>query len=132
MILKRRDFLLLSTGFVASCSSTKNGGVQGAREERVVNAGRASDYAADGVYPQFRDQGFFIIRNGDKLFALAAICTHRKCKLLEEPDRSFYCKCHGSTFDPTGQVTKGPARRDLRVFPTSTDGRGQLLVRVPV
>ncbi len=58
----------------------------------------------------YRDFGFFVIRRGDQLLALSAICTHRKCKLYAEPDSSFYCKCHGSTFDPCRPVCcKGPA-----------------------
>ena len=95
-----------------------------------MNAGPASSYAGEGVYSNFRDRGFFVIRQGDKLFALSAICTHRKCTLAAEPDRSFYCKCHGSTFDPGGHVTKGPAKRDLPVLATFTNEQGQLVVDV--
>ena len=91
----------------------------------------ASDYAKDGVYSGFVARGFFVVRRGDKLFALSAICTHRKCQLTAELDHSFYCKCHGSTFDPAGRVTEGPAKRDLPVLPTATNSEGQLLVRVP-
>ena len=80
---------------------------------------------------RYRDLGFFIVRRGATLFALSAICTHRKCKLTAELDRSFYCNCHGSTFDPAGHVTQGPARRDLPVLTTVTDERGQLLVTIP-
>ena len=48
---------------------------------------------------------FFIVRKGASLFALSAICTHRHCKLEAEADKTFYCPCHGSTFDPEGKVT---------------------------
>ncbi len=34
----------------------------------------------------------------------------------EAADRSFYCKCHGSTFDAEGRVTHGPAKRDLEHY----------------
>jgi Rieske Fe-S protein len=131
MVLNRRKFFLLSAGLAAGCSSMPDEGLPPARGERVIPAGPAGGYAADGVYPRFHDQGFFIIRQGQTLFALSAICTHRKCKLIAEPDNSFYCKCHGSTFDPAGRVTRGPARRDLPVLPTFTDQHGQLLVKVP-
>jgi Rieske Fe-S protein len=131
MIINRRQFLLLTAGFVAGCKSLKDGGQMAARPDRTVSAGPVSRYTADGVYSNFRDEGFFVIRQGGKLFALSALCTHRKCKLNTEPDRSFYCKCHGSTFAPDGQVTQGPARRDLPVLTTVTDERGQLLVTVP-
>ena len=129
MNLTRREFLLLSAGMVAGCKAVD--GSATASQEHMVNAGPVADYAADGVYGNFRDQGFFIIRRGNQLFALSAICTHRKCKLSAEPDRSFYCPCHGSTFDPTGHVTDGPARRDLPTLPTDTNLQGQLIVNVP-
>ena len=95
-----------------------------------MDAGPAGNYAADGVYGNFRDQGFFVIRKGGKLFALSAICTHRKCKLIGKSDRSFYCKCHGSTFDPGGKVTLGPAKRNLPMLPVFVNEKGQLLVTV--
>jgi len=72
--------------------------------EKTINAGPAAKYAADGVYSRHRDMGFFIVRKGEKLFAISSYCTHRKCKLAAESDRSFYCPCHGSTFDPDGHV----------------------------
>ena len=96
----------------------------------MVNAGPVSSYAADGVYAAFRSQGFFIVRRQGALLALSSICTHKKCTLKSQPDRSFYCPCHGSTFDPAGHVTAGPAKRDLPVFATRVDERGQLIVTV--
>jgi Rieske Fe-S protein len=129
MKINRRQFLLLTAGFVAGCKAVDNGGFTES-EERTVNAGLVGNYAADGVYGNFRDQGFFLIRKSEKLFALSAICTHRKCKLTAEPDKSFYCKCHGSTFDPAGHVTEGPARRDLPLLPAYTNEQGQLIVKV--
>ncbi len=96
----------------------------------MVDAGLASAYAKDGVYSEFRSVGFFVIRRGSQLTALSSYCTHRHCKLDAEQDRTFYCPCHGSTFDPAGKVTEGPATRDLPVLATSTDARGHLMVTV--
>jgi Rieske Fe-S protein len=127
--LTRREFLLLSAGLAAGCQAVDGNSTPS--PERVVNAGPAGNYAADGVYKTFRNQGFFVIRRGDQLIALSSICTHRKCKLTAKPDRSFYCPCHGSTFDPAGHVTQGPARRDLPMLPATTNELGQLMVTVP-
>jgi len=134
MSLNRREFLILvGAAVVTGCQSVDENSLSPVvRRERVVNAGPVGNYAADGVYAVFRSQGFFIVRHGEKLFALSAICTHRKCKLNAEPDHYFWCPCHGSTFDPNGHVTHGPARRDLPVLPTSVNESGQLLVTVPV
>lgn len=131
MKLTRREFLLLTAGFAAGCRSTENPGMASAGSARVVNAGPASNYAQDGVYAGFRNMGFFIIRQNGRLFALSSVCTHRHCQIKAERDHSFYCPCHGSTFNPNGQVTHGPAQRNLPVLPTATDEGGQLLVTVP-
>jgi Rieske Fe-S protein len=131
MKINRRQFLILATSLAAGRETANGSGTSAANRTRSVSAGLASNYAADGVYNHFRDQGFFVVRRGAKLFALSAICTHRKCKLATEPDRSFYCKCHGSTFDPGGHVTKGPAKRDLPMLSTHMDEHGQLIVNVP-
>jgi len=124
--IRRREFLIL----VAAALPGPKTVAKTASAERVVDAGPTSDYSSDGVYARFRDQGFFVIRRGKELIALSALCTHRNCKLSSEPDRSFYCKCHGSAFDPNGKVTEGPARRDLPILPTVTNEKGHLLVRV--
>ncbi len=131
MDINRRQFLILTAATVATgCHALDDNGSITTHTERVVDAGPAGNYAADGVYAGFRDQGFFVIRNGEKLIALSAICTHRKCRLFAEPNRSFYCKCHGSTFDPGGKVTSGPAKRDLPILPVDVNEKGQLLVTV--
>lgn len=131
MKINRREFLILTAAFAAGCSSMENAGVPAAARERMVNAGPVSDYSTDGVYAAFRSEGFFIIRQGGKLFALSSICTHRHCLLGVEPNRSFLCPCHGSTFNPDGQVTHGPAKRNLPTLATFINESGELLVKVP-
>jgi len=131
MKLNRREFLILGATFVAGCSSIEDAGTQPGGGQRVVNAGPVGNYAAPGVYAAFRSEGFFIIRQDGRLFVLSSICTHRRCLVDAEPDHSFYCPCHGSTFGPDGQVTHGPARRDLAVLANRTDEKGQLLVTLP-
>jgi Rieske Fe-S protein len=129
VIINRRQFLIfLTAGLAAGC---KTGDNLAMNRERIINAGSVGNFTADGVYSNFREQGFFVVRKGDKLFALSAICTHRKCKLTAEPDRSFYCPCHGSTFDPAGHLTAGPAKHDLPVLPAFPNEQGELVVNVP-
>jgi|ERR1700677_789833 len=125
--MNRRQFLALAgTVVTAGCTA-----VSTSQEMRAVDTGPAAAYAGEGVYNNFRDQGFFLVRRDGKLSALSSYCTHRKCKLDAEPDRSFYCHCHGSTFDPSGRVTEGPATRNLPELSTATDARGHLIVTVP-
>jgi len=133
MSINRRQFLILTTT-TAACAATgcvamaDNGG----GPEQLIDAGPVGNFAADGVYSNFADVGFFVIRKAGKLSALSSICTHRKTKLKAEPDCTFYCKRHGSTFDPNGHVTQGPATRDLPALVTSVNEAGHLLVKVPV
>ena len=125
MRVNRRTFLLLSAAFAAGCANLPVAG-----RERVVNAGPAAHYLADGVYPRYRDLGFFLVRRGAELFALSSTCTHRRCKLEAEPDNTFSCPCHGSTFNADGKVVEGPARRDLPVYEISINAAGNLLVKI--
>ena len=131
MNMNRRTFLAMSAAFAAGCSSTPGGfDLSDSNQPRTINAGPSSQYLADGVYPRYRDLGVFIVRQGGKLFAISAICTHRRCKLNAEADKTFYCPCHGSTFDADGRVTEGPARRDLPVFEMSINEKDELLVKI--
>ena len=120
----------MGAAFAAGCATPGGMNLASGAPERVVNAGPAAQYLADGVYARYRDLGFFIVRRGANLFALSAICTHRHCQLNAEANRTFSCPCHGSTFDPDGRVTEGPARRNLPVFALFTDEKGDLLVKI--
>lgn len=64
----------------------------------------------------FRDkQGYF--------YALSAVCTHLGCivewkesGIPEHPEGVIACPCHGSIFNKTGDVIRGPAPRSLDRF----------------
>jgi Rieske Fe-S protein len=131
--MNRRHFIIATaTAVTTGCGSIKNTDDSGGNHGlRVLNAGPVSNYAADGVYNAFADEGFFVISKQGKLTVLSAICTHRRCKLKTEPDHSFYCKCHGSTFDPNGNAITGPAKRPLPVLPSTLNERQELIVTVP-
>jgi Rieske Fe-S protein len=125
--MNRRQFLILA----ATCAALTKPTSSYARDaEQSIDAGPISIYSSDGLYDKFRDFGFFVLRKGEKLTALSSYCTHEKCKLKAERDHSFYCRCHGSTFDPGGKVTQGPATRNLPVLPTA-NSQGHLIVKVP-
>ena len=134
--MNRRDFVALLAGagvaFCAGCQSSGGGaGHSVSREAKLIDAGPKSNYAADGLYSTFREEGFFIITRNGKTEILSSICTHRSCLLDAEADRSFFCPCHGSTFSPEGKVTEGPATRNLPVLEMSTGANGHLFVKVP-
>jgi Rieske Fe-S protein len=124
--IKRRDFLILTASVLTGSKAVQ----ANPASARVVDVGPVSNYAKDGVYAGFESQGFFIVRKGSQLFALSAFCTHRRCKLAAQSDHSFYCRCHGSPFDPNGKVTEGPAKRDLPQLSVVVDDKGNVLVTV--
>jgi Rieske Fe-S protein len=128
--LNRREFLLL-VGVVVSNPKILEKTAPVSSAKRTVDAGPIGNYTSDGVYGAFSDQGFFVVRKAQKLQVLSAFCTHRRCRLMAESDRSFYCKCHGSTFDLGGKVTEGPAKRNLPVLASQVNERDHLIVTVP-
>lgn len=127
--MNRKHFLLLAAASAVSCQ-TQNPAAAAGGGGAEIDAGPAEQYAADGVYEAYASKGFFIVRHAGRLFAMSAVCTHRRCDLEAQPDHSFYCPCHGSTFTADGHVTKGPAVRDLPVL-ASRIAAGRLLVRLP-
>jgi Rieske Fe-S protein len=129
--MNRRDFIALIVGarVAAGCKALAGANSPALHAEHVVDAGPVNHYAANGIYGSFRDQGFFVVRKDGKLVALSSFCTHRHCKLTAESDSSFYCSCHGSTFASKRQ-SNSPAKRDLPMFTTFTNKKGDLLVKV--
>jgi cytochrome b6-f complex iron-sulfur subunit len=135
MQIDRREFVKLTVGAVAGCAlcgcvseQHVEGKAMPAEAAAPVDAGEQTKYEKDGIYDAFVDRGFFIVRRGAELVAVASICTHRNCKLKTEKDQTFLCPCHGSKFDEDGRVTRGPARKDLPHFATRVDDRGHVLV----
>jgi nitrite reductase/ring-hydroxylating ferredoxin subunit/uncharacterized membrane protein len=72
--------------------------------EAELEEGKLTAARAEGV-------GVLLVRNEDRLYALADRCSHRGCSLHEGKleDGTVICPCHGSTFRLDGSVMKGPA-----------------------
>ena len=70
------------------------------------------------------------------LTAVSTLCTHVCCECTYEPsNKVIFCPCHGSVFDATGNVLRGPAGTPLPsirltvdtsgyIYPTGINGSG--------
>ena len=74
----------------------------------ALAAGEAAVVVAGGKrVAAYRDEG-------GALHAVSAVCTHLGCIVgWNNAERSWDCPCHGSRFDPDGQVLHGPAVQPL-------------------
>jgi cytochrome b6-f complex iron-sulfur subunit len=54
-----------------------------------------------------------LIHSPSGFSALSLVCTHLGCT-VEQKDNGFTCPCHGSRYDASGNVLRGPAQKPLR------------------
>lgn len=65
----------------------------------------------------------------DSFSALSTRCTHQGCAVREPSSGTIVCPCHGSQFNLTGGVLKGPASQPLQSYQvTPGPGNGQITV----
>lgn len=96
----------------------------------TFKAGLPSLFEPGQVVERFKnDQGVWIVRLENTIFALSTICTHLGCTPnWLEGEQKFKCPCHGSGFYKTGINFEGPAPRPLERFKITIADDGQLLV----
>lgn len=83
----------------------------------MVYAGKVDEFAINSVNRILTGR-FYITRTEDGLLALWQRCTHLGCAVpWVEEEGQFHCPCHGSLFNPVGEVIGGPAPRPLDIFP---------------
>jgi Rieske Fe-S protein len=71
---------------------------------------------------------------GPVFHALDSACKHNGCIVprYNSTTQKIRCSCHGSEYDITGRVTRGPALQNLDSYSTAFDsGSGLLQVYVP-
>jgi Rieske Fe-S protein len=56
-----------------------------------------------------------------EIFALSITCTHQGCEVRKGKTK-FECPCHGSQYDLSGKVLRGPASEPLTRFPVERKG----------
>lgn len=73
-----------------------------------------------------RETFYVLVDRHGAYHALSPLCTHQGCTVGVEGE-VLVCPCHGSTYDRSGRVLRGPAERPLRRYPTARDGDAVLI-----
>ena len=69
------------------------------------------------VYPFGFAHPIVVFENpSGEIFAISTTCTHAGCEVRKTKNK-FECPCHGSQYDLTGKVIRGPAPAALTRFP---------------
>ncbi len=127
MTTNRRAFLRLATG--ATCAVAAAPSLVGCASIPVHRAQAIGQTLAlsESEYAAVRDdQGVILLTasglvapvaliEGEPLTALSMLCTHMECN-VRPGGNQFVCPCHGSAFDRSGAVVRGPAERALREY----------------
>lgn len=114
-------------GRLSGSASPRSGMVTpAAQTARWVDVGLAMDDLQDGV-PVRKSAGaieVFVVRQGQGVRALSALCTHQPCSLVWNPSGgSLDCPCHGARFGLDGELK-------LNVYPYPLPGLPQAVARV--
>ncbi len=76
---------------------------------------------------QFFDR--FIIVNSDKnTTVFSSHCSHLGCKIDKMAEGKLVCPCHGSEYDLSGNVLKGPAYKNLTVVESTISEDGKSII----
>jgi cytochrome b6-f complex iron-sulfur subunit len=139
--LTRRQFVTLTAASAAAaCAGSplfSNVAHAAGASRDPVDVGPAADFKPDTITDRWAtSHGFFVVRRGDRLFAVSSTCTHKKVRLVAAGKAvgkgggggALKCPRHGSAFDADGHVTKSPARKPLPRFGVRLDDAGHLLV----
>jgi Rieske Fe-S protein len=134
--LSRRDFLKLARDGLLTLSGLLGlGGLIRFLDYQTeppapteFDLGPASNYPL-GSRKVIPDVPALLIHDESGFSALSLVCTHLGCT-VETKAEGFACSCHGSRFDPQGEVVRGPADKPLRRLrlETSADGHFHLYI----
>jgi cytochrome b6-f complex iron-sulfur subunit len=76
------------------------------------------------------DPTYVIVTEDEEIasYGLNAVCTHLGCVVpWNESEGKFICPCHGSQYDATGKVVRGPAPLSLALVNTDVNEEGKIV-----
>ena len=137
--INRRHFLAAAAAVTCACAAgcplAEAADAKDA-DAATVDVGTLADFPKDGPYDKFakKPNSLIIMRDGGKVYALTAVCTHKK-KQLKVDGGEIVCDAHDSPFDnqgvPKPKTKDGeetPAKEPLDRFAISRNAEGRLIV----
>jgi nitrite reductase/ring-hydroxylating ferredoxin subunit len=145
--LNRRNFLAAAAALTCGCALScpfamgKDEDADDDDDEAVppvktgpVDVGALADFSKDGPSEKWiKDHHMIVVREGGKLYAITAICTHKQA-LLKIKDDQVYCPKHSSRFNYAGQPVPKPngkigsAKKPLSYFTISVNDKQHVIV----
>ncbi|NUM80266.1 Rieske (2Fe-2S) protein [bacterium] len=126
----RRNFIKSSVlGIIGSLITGKT--IQAAAGDYTINVDDFEPLQTVGGSVLIKDvtigtekDNLIVVRTGEKDYVVfSAICRHKKCNVKYKHDKTaFVCPCHGSTYDMTGKVTKGPSKDNIIQYQVKLSG----------
>ena len=114
--------------FVPPGSGGAGGGLQA--KDALGNSVKATEWAKKHPYPDRAlveglkgDAHYLIVKENGSLedYAINAVCTHLGCVVpWNRAANKYICPCHGSQYDFTGKVIRGPAPLSLALAHADT------------
>lgn len=128
-MIDRRSFLASAAGATVAClagcglRAAVPAPVDGGRIRlRLSNHPRLSE---PGGFVKLRPDGgrglIYLLGTSDGFVAVSPVCTHMGCTVDVEGAR-LVCPCHGSMYERTGRVLRGPAEQPLARYPVERAG----------
>lgn len=128
----------LASFFVPKSAGSGGGGI--VAKDALGNDVKKIDYikshlaGSRELVQGLRGDATYLIVTDDKsdleYYALNAVCTHLGCVVPWNPaEKKFKCPCHGSQYDPTGAVVRGPAPLPLALEHVDEDSSGNVVLK---
>ncbi len=132
--LSRREFLKLATNSLLGLSGVLGLGglIQFLSYEMDPAPPSQYDLGSAGDYPPgsrtlLMHIPAVLIHNNDGYLALSLVCTHLGCT-VEQKNGEYECPCHGSKYNDTGDVVRGPANIPLKKLRVETNETGNIIL----
>jgi cytochrome b6-f complex iron-sulfur subunit len=122
--MNRREFVTLVGvgGAIASLSEVVTAATDGFV---AVGTVQALDKTGQLLVKNASVGPVLVIKNpdGKGIRAVNPTCTHKGCTVDWKADqKSLVCPCHSASYSSTGQVIKGPAKKNLATYQTKISG----------